>query len=269
MRPLDPRFVARPRVQLHRRRLSEQEIERARRERREPRFTQWDYLHLSGLRRGLIASFRLLPPPTGPVLDLFCGTKPYLELIPWRPVWGLDVDHHFGRADVLGASPLPFRDGAFGAVLCSQALHLVDDPLGTVDEMARVLAPHGHVIVTIPHLFLAEGDFERHWSKGDLRALFDGWQDVRILGIDGPGAALAFVLGRTAMLASRRWPSLKVIYAPGVMTLNAICTVLDWLVMPFHRHRPHSLLLTARRPSRLRRPLSDGELDGPRHAPGT
>ena len=186
MQPSDPRFAARPPFKLHRPRLSEEEIERARRERREPRFTQWDYLHLSGLRRGLLAGFRLVPPPSGPVLDLFCGTKPYLELIPWRPVWGLDLDRHFGRADVLGAEPLPFRDGAFGVVFCSQALHLVDDPVATVQEMARTLAPGGHAIVTIPHLFLAEGDFERHWSQDDLRALFVGWGDVRVLRIDGP-----------------------------------------------------------------------------------
>ena len=120
------------------------------------------------------------PPPSGPVLDLFCGTKPYLDLIPWRPVWGLDIDRHFGRADVIGDLPLPFRDSAFGLVFCSQALHLVDDPAGTVGEMARVLTPDGRVIVTIPHLFLAEGDFERHWSRADLHALFDRWQRVRI-----------------------------------------------------------------------------------------
>ncbi len=248
MQPSNQRFVARPPARLHRRRLPEAEIERARRERREPRFTQWDYLHLSGLRRGLLASFRLDPPATGPVLDLFCGTKPYLELIPWRPVWGLDLDHHFGRADVLGLPPLPFRDGTFGVVFCSQALHLVDDPVGTVREMARVLAPGGRAIVTIPHLFLAEGDFERHWSPEDLRALFGGW-DVRIRGIDGPGAALAFVLGRLGMLAAGRWHLPRAIFTPSVVVLNAVCLGLDLLSSPAHRRWPHSLVLIARRPS--------------------
>jgi SAM-dependent methyltransferase len=247
--PRDERFAARSSVRLHRERLQEEEIERSRRERREPTFTQWDYLHLSGLRRGLLASFRLIAHPPGPVLDLFCGTKPYLELIPWRPVWGLDLDHHFGRADVLGTTPLPFRDGSFGVVLCSQALHLVDDPERTVHEMARVLAPGGHAVVTIPHLFLAEGDFERRWSRDDLRTLFAGWQEVRIGGIDGPGAAFAFVLGRIAMLAARRWRPLRAVLTPGVVVLNAVSVVLDASSAPVHRRWPHSLVLVATRPS--------------------
>lgn len=248
MQPSDPQFAARRRVRLRRHRLPEAEIERARRERREPRFTQWDYLHLSGLRRGLLASFKLVAEPAGPVLDLFCGTKPYLELIPWRPVWGLDLDHHFGRADVIGEPPLPFRDGTFGVVICSQALHLVDDPVGTVQEMVRVLTPGGRVIVTVPHVFLAEGDFERHWSPDDLRALFAGWQDVRILGIDGPGAALAFVVGRLAMLVARRWHIPRAIFTSCVVVLNTVCLGVDLLTSPAHRRWPHSLLLIAHRP---------------------
>jgi SAM-dependent methyltransferase len=246
--PSEHRFASRPPTRLRRERLGEAEIERARRERLDPRFTQWDYVHLSGLRRGLLASFRRLSPPAGPVLDLFCGTKPYLELIPWRPVWGLDLDDHFGRADVLGAIPLPFRDGSFGLVFCSQALHLVDDPVRTVHEMARVLAPGGRVIVTIPHLFLAEGDFERRWSADDLRTLFAEWQDLRVGGIDGPGAALAFVLGRIAMLAARRWRPLQAVFTPGVVVLNTVSILVDALMAPLHRRWPHSLVLIASRP---------------------
>jgi SAM-dependent methyltransferase len=249
MQPSDSPFAARPPVHLDRPRLTEEEIERVRRERREPRFTQWDYLHLSGLRRGLLRSFRLISSPEGPVLDLFCGTKPYFELIPWRPVWGLDLDHHFGMADVLGGPSLPFRDGAFGVVLCSQALHLVDDPRRMAQEMARVLAPDGHAIVTIPHLFLAEGDLERHWSPKDMRTLFAGWRDVRIMRIDGPGAALAFVLGRVAMLAANRWRLPRPIFTSAVVLLNASSLVLEVLSVPLHHRWPHTLVLIARRPS--------------------
>ena len=44
-----------------------------------------------------------------------------------------DVDH------------LPFRDGGFTAVLCSNAFHHYPDPAGAVAEMARVLAPGGRL----------------------------------------------------------------------------------------------------------------------------
>ena len=251
-RARNTRFEARPRTRLDRGILPESEIERIRRERREPRFTQWDYLHLAGLRRALVRAFQQIPEPTRPVLDLFCGTKPYLELIPWVPVWGIDIDRFFGRADVLGALPLPFRDDTFGVTLCSQALHLVDDPATTVKEMARVLAPGGHVIVTIPHLFLAEGDFERRWSRQDLSRLFAGWDDVQIHGIDGPGTALAFVVGRLATLAARRFRLIRMLFTPSVVLLNAAAATLDRLLAPLHRRWPHSLLLVARRPAETR-----------------
>jgi len=249
LRVSETRFAVRAPVRLRRARLSDEEIERIRRERREPRVTQWDYLHLAGLRRGITSSVRLASPADGPVLDLFCGTKPYLELFPWRPVWGLDLDDHFGRADVLGALPLPFLDDAFGVVFCSQALYLVDDPVSTVQEIARVLRPGGQVIVTIPHLFSAEVGLERHWTRGDLRTLFGEWDQVRIAGVDGPGAALAYFLGGLAARAARRWRPVRRSFSPGIVVLNTTCRVLDILTTPLHRRWPHSLLLIARRPA--------------------
>jgi hypothetical protein len=114
--------------------------------------------------------------------------------------------------------------------------------------MARVLAPGGSVIVTIPHLFVAESEFERHWSASDLGALFGEWHGVRIQGIDGPGAALALVVGRLAMRAGRRWSRLRAISTPGIIVLNAVCLALDVLTAPLHRRWPHSLLLIAQRP---------------------
>ncbi len=46
------------------------------------------------------------------------------------------------RADTLG---LPFDDGAFDAVCCFGALHLMPEPLGVLREMVRVLAPLGRI----------------------------------------------------------------------------------------------------------------------------
>jgi SAM-dependent methyltransferase len=242
------KLAARPRVRVSRPLLADAEVERIRQERRAPRPSQWDYLHLEGLRRELVATGAELSGARGPTLDLFCGTKPYLELLPWRPLWGLDIDRHFGRADVVGDLPLPFRDGAFGVALVTQALHMVDDPVGAVEELARVLAPGSWVVVTVPHLFLAEGDFERHWSRADLAELFAGWADVRITGIDGPGAAIAFTLGRIAMLGARRWRLVRPLFRPSVLVLNGVGAAID-RVAPLARRWPHSLLLVARRPA--------------------
>jgi SAM-dependent methyltransferase len=245
-------LAPRPRVRIARSPLGPDEIERIRRERLAPNRNQWDYLHLEGLRRGLVSTIDRLEREgaRGPVLDLFCGAKPYAPLVPWKPVIGLDIDRYFGGADVIGDLPLPFRDASFGVAFCTQALHMVDDPVGTVEELGRVVADHGHVVVTIPHLFLAEGDFERHLAKKDLVDLFSDWEGVAVRGVDGPGAALTFVLGRLAMLSARHWRVAGVLYTPAVRSLTAMGAVVDALAGPLRRRWPHSLVLVARRPPR-------------------
>jgi ubiquinone/menaquinone biosynthesis C-methylase UbiE len=43
------------------------------------------------------------------------------------------------------AVDLPFRDSSFDGLCCFAALHLFDDPLAALGEMARVLAPGGRI----------------------------------------------------------------------------------------------------------------------------
>ena len=76
---------------MDRARLPDVVVERIRRERYDPRKTQFDYLHLRDLKAQLQAAFARLPNVSGPGLDLFCGTQPYREMIPVKPVWGLDL----------------------------------------------------------------------------------------------------------------------------------------------------------------------------------
>lgn len=241
------RLAARPPTRLDRPVLSEAEIELARRERREPHRDQWDYRHLEGLRRGLVDAFGYVGPTAGPVLDLHCGTQPYRELMPWPQVIGVDVDRHFGRADVVSGLPLPFRDGAFQVAVCTQALHLVDDPVRTVAELHRTLAPGGSLVATLPHLFLAEGDFERHWRRSDVQALLAGWDDVRITGVDGPGTAAAFAAGRLLMLASRRISLLSWVLPRLVRVMHALAGAVDDAFRAVSWRWPHTLVVVARR----------------------
>lgn len=51
---------------------------------------------------------------------------------------------HFEIAD---SEHLPFEDGAFTAVLCSNSFHHYPDPARAVREMARVLAPKGRLVI--------------------------------------------------------------------------------------------------------------------------
>jgi SAM-dependent methyltransferase len=100
------------------------------------------------------------PHLKGRLLDLGCGIKPY------EPLFASRVTKHIGfdlpqsldsrgcRADATGsASALPFADGSFDSVLCTQMLDDFPEPSVIVSEIARVLAPGGCVLLTVNQLY--------------------------------------------------------------------------------------------------------------------
>jgi len=57
---------------------------------------------------------------------------------------------HVRYAQVTGPG-LPYPDAAFDLVTCLEVIEHVDDPLGLVDELARVTRPGGALILTCPN----------------------------------------------------------------------------------------------------------------------
>ena len=91
----------------------------------------------------------------GTMLDVGCGLKPHAR------VFAPYIDKHVGLdyspvsgyrgncADVCGdAAALPFADGCFDTVLCSEVLVDLPDPEKTIAEFERVLADNGTLITT-------------------------------------------------------------------------------------------------------------------------
>ena len=82
--------------------LPNRDLQTIRRSRRHPRPTQYDYLHLRRLVDDLATAFGDLDQPISDVLDVWCGTRPYEDLLPpGARVVGLDIDNRFGAADVV------------------------------------------------------------------------------------------------------------------------------------------------------------------------
>jgi ubiquinone/menaquinone biosynthesis C-methylase UbiE len=72
------------------------------------------------------------------------------------------------------ASRLPFGDGVFHAVTCIEALEFLPNPRQALQEMARVLVPGGHVLISNrvgPDTLLLPG---RAWQASTLEGTLQG-----------------------------------------------------------------------------------------------
>jgi SAM-dependent methyltransferase len=178
------------------------ELDRIREARRNPRPTQFDYLHLRILRDDIARELAALEPKLD-VLDVWCGTRPYEELLPaGSRCTGLDIDRRYGAADVVSTEFLPFDDDAFDLVVSFEAFHYAPDPASAVIEIGRVLRPGGRVLLTVPLVWEYERDqLEHRFTGPQLASLFDDrWEDVRVLENGGRGIAWATQTGHLISL---------------------------------------------------------------------
>ena len=146
--------------------------------------------------RGLLAA---VPPESGPVLEVACGTGYFsgwlLQALPaGARVLGCDA----GRAVLAVAAAkrlpglslveadahqLPVRDGAFAAAYCNLGMQIFLEPARVVAELARALRSGGGLAYAIP----GRGTLIEFWRafaerarQPDLAALIDddGWRTI-------------------------------------------------------------------------------------------
>ena len=240
--------------------LSPDDLQRIRRTRRHPRPTQFDYLHVRRLVADLAAALRELVPPAVDVLDVYCGSRPYDDLLPGARVVGLDVvGNPYGVADVVSDELLPFEDETFDLVLCTQAFDYLPSPPDAVAEFRRVLRPGGAVVLTVPLVWEYDRRERVHRFTGpQLAGLFADWDDVRVLESGGRGVAWATLTGSLLQKLELRLrrapllgPAVPYCFAALYAAVNAGGAAAEWAE---RRHGgdavlPMNLLLRARRPA--------------------
>ncbi len=244
--------------------FSPEVLARIRRTRRHPRPIQSDYLHLRILVRDLATALVKLDPPVRDVLDVYCGTRPYDDLLPHGArCTGLDINNLYGATDVVSDEFLPFANESFDLVMCLEAFHYVEDPVYGVAEIRRVLRPGGRAIVAVPLVWEYDRTILEHRYTGpELSALFDGWEEVDVIENGGRAVSWTTLTGHLVDLVeqglSRRSRALgrflRPLFVASYLTINGTGILLDlgerrWLQRsPFTL--PMNLLLTARRPRR-------------------
>jgi SAM-dependent methyltransferase len=235
--------------------LARRELERARRSRRHARRTQFDYLHLRRLVDDLARALAEVETPVRDVLDVYCGSRPYDDLLPpGARCVGLDVEGNpYNVADVVSNEFLPFDDASFDLVTCIEAFQYVEDAERGVREIRRVLRPGGTALISLPFAWEYDRSFLEHRYTGPaLEHLFRGWDDVRVVENGGRGIVWTTLTGTMLERFRLRLPApARLLFAPLYIALNVCGSVLDRLEQ---RHAtgtvtlPMNLLLTARRP---------------------
>lgn len=231
-----------------------------RRSRRHPRPTQFDYLHLRSLVDNLAAALGRVDGASPDVLDIFCGSRPYDDLLPTGArCTGLDVDDRYGLADVISRDFLPFPDASFDLVLCTEAFYYVPDPVLGVAEVRRVLRPGGSVIITVPFVWPYDrGTLEHRFTGPELAALFAGWDEVRVIENGGRSVSWATLTGwmlkslddRVSRSAGTRRMT-RPVFGLAYAAINGVGLLLDTVERRYERGPyalPMDLMLTARRP---------------------
>lgn len=236
--------------------LTPAELERARRTRRHPRRTQFDYLHIRRLVEDLRQALAKVERPVHDVLDIYCGSRPYDDLLPSEArCVGLDVEGNpYGVADVVSNEFLPFDDHSFDLVTCIEAFQYVEDPERGVSEIRRVLRPGGTAIVTVPFVWEYDRTFLEHrYTEPELAQLFRGWDDVTIVENGGRAIAWATLTGSLLERARARLPApARPLLLPAYFALNLAGTLLDAVERPRSGGAmtlPMNLLLIAGRPA--------------------
>jgi SAM-dependent methyltransferase len=243
--------------------LTSAQIASMRKGRRHPRLTQFDYLHVRRLVDDIVDALARLPSPVRDVLDVYCGTRPYDDLLPrGARCVGLDVmGNPYGElADVISNDFLPFEDESFDLVTCYEAFQYVPNPEHGVAEMGRVLRPGGTALVTVPFAWEYDRSIVEHrYTESELRALFADWEDVDVVENGGRVVVWATLTGTIFARARTRIPDLlglgsllRALFTVPLLLLNAASTVLSKLEERGARGSvtmPMNLLVTARKPA--------------------
>jgi SAM-dependent methyltransferase len=107
--------------------------------------------------KGKQIALGLVPPGNGRrALDVGARAGKQTRLLQDRgyQVVSVDVDPVFDDCQRIDANqPLPFADGSFDLIWCSEVIEHLEDPAFSLAELRRVTAPGGLLVLTTPNSY--------------------------------------------------------------------------------------------------------------------
>lgn len=152
-------------------------------------------LHFEAEIERAVSEFGNSLPKQARVLDAGAGEGNYKAHFAEQRYVGLDLgvgdqEWDYSRLDVLGdLAALPFADDAFDATLNVVTLEHVQEPQRVLDELCRVLAPGGRLLIVAPHEWEEHQqphDYFRYTRYGlELLLKRAGFREIRIEPVGG------------------------------------------------------------------------------------
>lgn len=144
------------------------------------------------LRRGLYRHIKIQAKKLdGILLDFGCGRKPYKNLFQVDQYIGVDIEqsghsHEISQIDVYyDGKTIPFTDGYFDSVLCSEVFEHVFEINDILLEINRVMKKNGKILITVPFVWNDHEvpyDFGRYSTYG-IKYLLEK-HGFRVISID-------------------------------------------------------------------------------------
>jgi len=170
---------------------------------------------VKSLRRDLRHALAQLPARAS-LLDVGCGSSPYLEWLPQDATYtGLDLEGVAGpELTFKPGEPWNVPRDEFDAVLCTQVLEHVADLDQIIGEIAKCLKPGGTLIVAVPFIYQEHGtpnDFRR-FSQYGLRELLAPRFEVTCVRLQGGiGTSICLLLLNWLELLQSRNTMMRII----------------------------------------------------------
>jgi SAM-dependent methyltransferase len=212
--------------------LSElEQVQKDSRARLHPSLTNPNWLVLRRRRQIFEAGLNRLPTRDLDVLDIGGRLQPYRALLGNRTKNYIAVDVNMTPLVNVAAvaEALPFLDGQFSFVICTQVFEYLPDPALAVAEIKRVLRKGGVLFLSAPSIFLRENEKEcwRFLPEG-LRHLLREFESVEV--VPEGNSLTGFVRTGNIFIASFFRPKL---FAPlWRWTIVPLVNIVGFLIAP-------------------------------------
>ncbi len=193
---------------------------------------------------------------TARTLDIGAQTGPYAVCFPNRVA--IDLTPRPGIHVVTDAQRLAFCDGSFEVILCTEVLEHIPDPQSAIDEMFRVLAPGGRLVLTTRFLFPihdAPHDYFR-FTKYGLRHLLRRFDALDVREETTSVGTLAVLVQRLGMQAETLgWSPARAIWLVLAQILRPWSRLISREYGDSQRLRPERGIMTSGYHVACRKPL--------------